>query len=39
MLLDNTINYGNLKQVTCINIITLIEKDHLGDTSPEKDCC
>ena len=22
-----------------IKVLTLIEKDHLGDRSPEKDCC
>ena len=25
--------------VVILSIATLIEKDHLGDWSPEKDCC
>ena len=27
------------KNSELINRLTLIEKDHLGDRSPEKDCC
>ena len=31
---------GNLKQQwSHIGVFTVIEKDHLGDWSPEKDCC
>ena len=36
---------GNVYFANCIfsfcklKILTLIEKDHLGDWSPEKDCC
>ena len=30
--------YYNYPYVMII-ILTLIEKDHLGDCSPEKDCC
>ena len=25
--------------IITVTVFTLIEKDHLGDRSPEKDCC
>ena len=28
-----------LESVVYVYMYTLIEKDHLGDWSPEKDCC
>ena len=35
-LLNRSMSYRNLQAYTSH---TLIEKDHLGDWSPEKDCC